>query len=218
MEEKNKIRIVYTTLFILAAVITGYFQYAYEKSNASWCGVNIYFWALILCPIIAVTLTVINHLIVAQFGGEFSFDYEQFTPGPFLYAFMMAGCLLSIYLGISFTEPHRGRSSDRAEIQQSDRNTFVQLYEIFYDDSGTVSSSSDSDSDSDGDSAIAKLITVVIVIIILSILLLSAKIQHFWVIGSITILLMMLPFLLRVWKSEKDTTPWKRFKRGRGLT
>jgi hypothetical protein len=209
MEEKKKLRIVYTVLFAIAALVTGYYQYAYEKYNASWGGVNIYLWAVVLSTAIAFVMNYVNYFIATQLGDSYSFDYKRFVPGPFVYAFLAIACLLSVYLGATYTEPSNDWSSgNTASIAHNDRYHHSSFYHWYYTanngDLGIGSGSSSSSSSSSSDKAGEAYAIIALILLVVFILVLSAVVQHFWVIGSIAILLMMAQFLYRIWQDEPE--------------
>jgi hypothetical protein len=207
MEETRKKRIYCTLLFVLALGITAYQQNAYEKFNASWDGINIYVWAFTLGPIIALVMNFINY-VIAQKLGNGAKTYNRFTPNPVLYAVLTATCLLTTCLGIMFTEPDRAWSSSNTQVQHNDRfqqSSYYQWNSLSpeYDLGGLVDVlSSDSGSSDDSEGAAIAFMVRAILLILLALLVLSATIQHFWVVASITILFMMAQFLYRRWKYD----------------
>ncbi len=222
MEYTKKRLIFYAVLVVIALSIVGYQQWIYEKYNASWNGISIYWWAALIAPCILIIMNLTMRLICAL-GSEYDFDYKRFVVGPHLFAFLFAGAILIPSIGIHYTEPDLSWSSNHSDVGQNDRF----MMSMYYQTRGQAGSnnfaalldmvSSDSDSDSSSDDKGGKLFAAAIIIIVLSMMILSATVQHFWVIGSIAVLLMMLHFLLllyRQWKTEK-TQPGKRFIRGR---
>ncbi|MEI8223817.1 MAG: hypothetical protein WCG20_01700 [bacterium] len=210
MEQKKKLRIVYTVLFAIAALVTVYYQYAYEKYNASWGGINIYLCAAVLSTAIALVMNYINYFIATKLGDSYSFDYKRFIPGPLVYGFLAIACLLSVYLGITYTEPSDDWSSgNTSSIAQNDRYQHSSFYHWYYiannGDLGVGGgSSSSSSSSSSNDKAGEAYAVVALILLVVFILVLSAVVQHFWVIGSLAILLMMAQFLYRMWQDEPE--------------
>ena len=217
MEEKKNLRIVYTVLFAIAVLVTVYYQYAYEKYHASWCGVNIYLCAAVLSTAIALIMNYVNYFIATQLGDSYSFDYKSFVPGPFVYGFLTIACLLSVYLGINYTEPSDDWSSgNNSSIAQNDRYQHSSFYHWYYLTNngdlgiGGGSSSSSSSSSSSDDKAGQVYAIVFLILLVVFLLVLSAMVQHFWVIASIAILLMMAQFLYRLWQDKPE--PRNRFR------
>lgn len=213
MEEKKKIRIVYTILFVLAALVALYYQHAYEKVDASWYGINIYFWAVVIGIPAAIGMNYLNFLIAEHF--DRAFDYKRFIPGPYMYAFLMAGCMLSVYLGIRFTEPSEEWSTSHTEVAHNDRYYHSPFYQWYYyssfnDVGDGIDTGSSSSSDDKSGEAIAYLILILIVVLIL---ILSATVKHFWVVGSIIVLIMMGQYLYRAWTQTEEDDPSARYRR-----
>ncbi len=207
MDEKLKRRIVFIFFFTTALLATVYYQYVYEKINASWAGINIYIWALGLSPFITLLMNYAMVHIATKMGNRYEFDHKRFVPGPYLYGFMALACVLSIYVGTTYTEPDREWSSSHAEVAHNDRYQHSAFSQWYYQIPqyhienviGTIldlsTSGSGTSSDSEGEGVLIMVVSLLLILIAL--IAAAAVFPHFWVISSIAVLLMMFQFLYR---------------------
>jgi hypothetical protein len=142
----------------------------------------------------------------SQSGFQYDFHYKQFVPGPQLYCFIVAAGLLSVVLGIVCTEPDYAWSNSHTEVQYNDRYNYSSFGEWYTQtpqyNIGSLFESLVSDSGSDSDESTDGKIAIVIIVAIIALVIAAAVIQHFWVISSISIGLILLQFLYRTWKYD----------------
>lgn len=180
---------------ILAAVV-GYFQLSYEKYLAEWGGVNIYLYAL---PIAALSAWGIYELI-----RKFVMDGEYRFPG-WLSGIVAVGVCLSMWLGIEFTEPKAkyGWDEQNTKISHNERHHYSTSYHWFHSSSGSsYSSGSSSSSSSDWGDAGEGIVILGVIIVVLSHILLSIFIAHYWVVGSISLITLLIFIAVNEWKHE----------------
>jgi hypothetical protein len=112
------------------------------------------------------------------------FSYSRYSSSWKMYLIVIAGFVLSLLLGIYFTESKTTMSRSQEYEYSSSRtgNVFYNYYPIF-GNSGTSSGSSSTtsiDIDDGGGEAVAYL---VLIIIALALILGSAIIPHFWIVA-----------------------------------
>lgn len=174
----------------LSVVLFIYCYFVFKKWNAEWYGLNVTILSIIIAPIIGIGMKMIFIHFIDE---DFFFSYAGFGGLAF-------GSILCIILGCWLTEPtlQKGWNEDKP-VSEGYRHSRVgsYYYSSTYFVNSNESSSSSSSSDTDGE-GLAYLVLILVVVILI---LLSAILPHFWIIGSLSILTIMILFLIQ---NEKD--------------
>lgn len=190
-------RLLYTVLFAVATLFTVYKQFEFDKIHAEWYGINIYLYGIVLGALIAAGLYHISKYVAYRTDRIFSYKHHWRAP---LWVVLLVGgsVFLSVWLGIYFTEPNYDlRSSYEVGHDHKDRYERSRAYYFFSHSSGGSGSynSSSSSSSNSGEG----LMIVFVVAVVLAVLVLSATVPSFWVVGSIALLMLLFKLMYDTW-------------------
>jgi hypothetical protein len=176
---------IYTIIAIAAVVIDAYLYVNFNKFYASWGEINVFIVGII---------SVLFVLSIGLMSDWFQDRFERLDSWQFIVA--CAGLILSIGLGLYFTEPaqyNRLSRSEQTQLVQSDSywaSNRISSYHFF---SGGSSNISSPDIDCHGKGCGGIVIIVLVIICIIG----SAFIPHFWVVASMTLTTVLVIIALR---------------------
>ena len=193
-------------MLIGACLTTLVTQIAYNKIEAEWFGINIYVYGATLGCLIAWGLHALSKKFLDTSNTRFLSKVSsiKYIAPTWLICCVTIGVLLSIFLGVHFTEPKEGveaytqTEDHRDQYRHSRSYVFMDTY--VYTDNSSYSSSSSNDLDmgyNGGEALIALLVITLIVLIWV----LSALVPSFWVVGSIALCILLVKLIWDKWNT-----------------
>lgn len=155
-------------LFLTCATFS-YFYISGEKWNAKWGSFNVTVLSLIISPLVGLAMKkVFEHFV----GEDFLFSWRGIL-------ILCVAAMSSIFLGVNYGDAQPTVQEEQYAKSDNGRQHRTNSYWLFQ---GNDSSSTDTEMDGEG------LAVLILIIVVLAMVFLSAFIQHFWIMGALSII------------------------------